>query len=121
MPFPVVCCRFLSPQSDPLGLNAAPASGEGAGDPSLGNGQRKRRLSEEAPQGTPNSFKRPKVEAMPVTPTTPTVPISPSTPGAKPWSSGTEDKQAPAPPRLPPRPPTALQRCTGTWTCRPTR
>ncbi|KAJ8260459.1 hypothetical protein GJAV_G00182420 [Gymnothorax javanicus] len=50
--------------SDPLGLNAAPASGEGAGagggDPSLGNGQRKRHLSEEASQRTPNSFKRPR-------------------------------------------------------------
>uniref|UniRef100_A0A4W4ESQ5 mRNA (2'-O-methyladenosine-N(6)-)-methyltransferase n=1 Tax=Electrophorus electricus TaxID=8005 RepID=A0A4W4ESQ5_ELEEL len=46
--------------SDPLGLNAAPASGEGAGDGSLGNGQRKRGPSEEASQGGPNSFKRPK-------------------------------------------------------------
>lgn len=75
--------------SDPLGLNAAPA--EGAGDAGLGNGQRKRRPSEEAAQGGPNSFKRPKVE-IPVTPTTPTVPISPSTPGVKPWNSTTEDK-----------------------------
>lgn len=48
-------------QSDPLGLNAAPASGEGVADPGLGNGQRKRRPSEEALQGGPNSFKRPKV------------------------------------------------------------
>uniref|UniRef100_A0A8B9KFS6 mRNA (2'-O-methyladenosine-N(6)-)-methyltransferase n=1 Tax=Astyanax mexicanus TaxID=7994 RepID=A0A8B9KFS6_ASTMX len=47
--------------SDPLGLNAAPASGEGAGDGGLGNGQRKRRPSEEAIQGGPNSFKRPRV------------------------------------------------------------
>uniref|UniRef100_A0AAR2JNK9 mRNA (2'-O-methyladenosine-N(6)-)-methyltransferase n=1 Tax=Pygocentrus nattereri TaxID=42514 RepID=A0AAR2JNK9_PYGNA len=47
--------------SDPLGLNAAPATGEGAGDPGLGNGQRKRRPSEEAIQGGPNSFKRPRV------------------------------------------------------------
>ncbi|XP_036387204.1 mRNA (2'-O-methyladenosine-N(6)-)-methyltransferase [Megalops cyprinoides] len=78
--------------SDPLGLNAAPATAEGAGDPSLGNGQSKRRLSEEATQG--NSFKRPKVEMTPVTPTTPTVPISPSTPGAKLWSSTTEDKHS---------------------------
>uniref|UniRef100_A0A4W5RR18 mRNA (2'-O-methyladenosine-N(6)-)-methyltransferase n=1 Tax=Hucho hucho TaxID=62062 RepID=A0A4W5RR18_9TELE len=42
--------------SDPLGLNAAPA--EGTGDAGVGNGQRKRRLSEEAAQGGPNSFKR---------------------------------------------------------------
>ncbi|KAJ8384812.1 hypothetical protein AAFF_G00197990 [Aldrovandia affinis] len=83
--------------SDPLGLNAASASGEGAGDPNLGNGQRKRRLSEETPQGTHNSFKRPKVETTPVTPMTPTVPISPSTPGVKPWSYSTDDKQAQAP------------------------
>ncbi|KAL7833133.1 hypothetical protein SRHO_G00301510 [Serrasalmus rhombeus] len=88
--------------SDPLGLNAAPATGEGAGDPGLGNGQRKRRPSEEALQGGPNSFKRPRVE-IPVTPTTPTIPISPSTPGAKPWNSTSDDKQgqpstpAPAP------------------------
>ncbi|MBN3325139.1 PCIF1 factor, partial [Atractosteus spatula] len=82
--------------SDPLGLNAAPASAEGGGvlaDPGVGNGQRKRRLSEETTPGVTNSFKRPKVE-MPVTPTTPTIPISPSTPGAKPWSSSSEDKQA---------------------------
>ncbi|CAB1315554.1 unnamed protein product [Coregonus sp. 'balchen'] len=82
--------------SDPLGLNAAPA--EGTGDAGVGNGQRKRRLSEEAAQGGPNSFKRPKIEVgipvTPTTPTTPTVPISPITPGAKPWNSttGTEDK-----------------------------
>uniref|UniRef100_A0A674B8H3 mRNA (2'-O-methyladenosine-N(6)-)-methyltransferase n=1 Tax=Salmo trutta TaxID=8032 RepID=A0A674B8H3_SALTR len=77
--------------SDPLGLNAAPA--EGTGDAGVGNGQRKRRLSEEAAQGGPNSFKRPKV-GIPVAPTTPIVPISPITPGAKPWNSttGTEDK-----------------------------
>uniref|UniRef100_A0A8C7RKS4 mRNA (2'-O-methyladenosine-N(6)-)-methyltransferase n=1 Tax=Oncorhynchus mykiss TaxID=8022 RepID=A0A8C7RKS4_ONCMY len=77
--------------SDPLGLNAAPA--EGTGDAGVGNGQRKRRLSEEAAQGGPNSFKRSKV-GIPVTPTTPIVPISPITPGAKPWNSttGTEDK-----------------------------
>uniref|UniRef100_A0A3Q3X5G7 mRNA (2'-O-methyladenosine-N(6)-)-methyltransferase n=1 Tax=Mola mola TaxID=94237 RepID=A0A3Q3X5G7_MOLML len=61
--------------SDPLGLNAAPAEG---GDSNLGNGQRKRRGSEEQGAG-PNSMKRPKVE--------PTTPISPSTPGVKPWSS----------------------------------
>uniref|UniRef100_A0A3P8PWD4 mRNA (2'-O-methyladenosine-N(6)-)-methyltransferase n=1 Tax=Astatotilapia calliptera TaxID=8154 RepID=A0A3P8PWD4_ASTCA len=66
--------------SDPLGLNAAPAEG---GDSNLGNGQRKRRSSEEQ-GGGPNSFKR--VE--------PTTPISPSTPGVKPWSSAPEDKQA---------------------------
>uniref|UniRef100_A0A8C9VXC8 mRNA (2'-O-methyladenosine-N(6)-)-methyltransferase n=1 Tax=Scleropages formosus TaxID=113540 RepID=A0A8C9VXC8_SCLFO len=81
--------------SDPLGLNAAPASGDVVSDTGLGNGQRKRRLSEETPQG-PNSFKRPKVDT-PVTPTTPTIPISPSTPGTKPWSSSTEDKHAPPP------------------------
>lgn len=52
---------LLSLQSDPLGLNAAPASGEGVADSGLGNGQRKRRLSEETPQGNPNSFKRPRV------------------------------------------------------------
>uniref|UniRef100_A0A4W5RRD0 mRNA (2'-O-methyladenosine-N(6)-)-methyltransferase n=1 Tax=Hucho hucho TaxID=62062 RepID=A0A4W5RRD0_9TELE len=78
--------------SDPLGLNAAPA--EGTGDAGVGNGQRKRRLSEEAAQGGPNSFKRPKMEVgIPVT-LTPIVPISPITPGAKPWNStiGTEDK-----------------------------
>ncbi|XP_037535640.1 mRNA (2'-O-methyladenosine-N(6)-)-methyltransferase [Nematolebias whitei] len=69
--------------SDPLGLNAAPAEG---GDSTLGNGQRKRRISEEQGAG-PNSFKRTKVE--------PSTPISPSTPGAKPWSSAPEDKQAP--------------------------
>ncbi|XP_071773579.1 mRNA (2'-O-methyladenosine-N(6)-)-methyltransferase [Centroberyx gerrardi] len=68
--------------SDPLGLNAAPAEG---GDSNLGNGQRKRRVSEEQGAG-PNSFKRPKVE--------PTTPISPSTPGIKPWSSAPEDKQS---------------------------
>ncbi|XP_066558286.1 mRNA (2'-O-methyladenosine-N(6)-)-methyltransferase [Amia ocellicauda] len=95
--------------SDPLGLNAAPASADGGApptDPSLGNGQRKRRLSEETPQGPTNSFKRPKVEHVPVTPTTPTVPISPSTPGAKPWSAGSEDKQAqpPSPAPAPYRP-----------------
>uniref|UniRef100_A0A3P8YDZ7 mRNA (2'-O-methyladenosine-N(6)-)-methyltransferase n=1 Tax=Esox lucius TaxID=8010 RepID=A0A3P8YDZ7_ESOLU len=76
--------------SDPLGLNAAPASAEGAGDAGLGNGQRKRRLSDEASLGGPNSFKRPKV-GVPVTPTTPTVPISPLTAGTKPWNSATVD------------------------------
>ncbi|XP_035634429.1 mRNA (2'-O-methyladenosine-N(6)-)-methyltransferase-like isoform X1 [Oncorhynchus keta] len=79
--------------SDPLGLNAA--SVEGAGDAGVGNGQRKRRLSEEVAQGGLNSFKMPKIEiGIPVTPTTPTVPISPVTPSAKPWNSttGTEDK-----------------------------
>ncbi|KAI3369217.1 hypothetical protein L3Q82_007503 [Scortum barcoo] len=69
--------------SDPLGLNAAPAEG---GDGNLGNGQRKRRSSEEQGAG-PNSIKRTKVE--------PTTPISPSTPGVKPWSSATDDKQPP--------------------------
>ncbi|XP_034442530.1 mRNA (2'-O-methyladenosine-N(6)-)-methyltransferase [Hippoglossus hippoglossus] len=68
--------------SDPLGLNAAPAEG---GDSNHGNGQRKRRSSEEQGAG-PNSLKRAKVE--------PTTPISPSTPGLKPWSSAPEDKQA---------------------------
>uniref|UniRef100_A0A3B4YKW1 mRNA (2'-O-methyladenosine-N(6)-)-methyltransferase n=1 Tax=Seriola lalandi dorsalis TaxID=1841481 RepID=A0A3B4YKW1_SERLL len=42
--------------SDPLGLNAAPAEG---GDSNLGNGQRKRRSSEEQVAG-PNSVKRPR-------------------------------------------------------------
>nr|XP_023652355.1 phosphorylated CTD-interacting factor 1 isoform X1 [Paramormyrops kingsleyae]XP_023652356.1 phosphorylated CTD-interacting factor 1 isoform X1 [Paramormyrops kingsleyae] len=93
--------------SDPLGLNAAPASGEVVADPGLGNGQRKRRLSEETPQGNPNSFKRPRVD-VPVTPTTPTVPISPSTPGAKPWSSTAEDKQMPVLPPPAPYRPTAV-------------
>ncbi|XP_041635887.1 mRNA (2'-O-methyladenosine-N(6)-)-methyltransferase [Cheilinus undulatus] len=69
--------------SDPLGLNAAPAEG---GDSNLGNGQRKRRSSEEQAAG-PNSMKRAKVE--------PTTPISPSTPGVKPWNNAPEDKQAP--------------------------
>ncbi|KAI2663917.1 mRNA (2'-O-methyladenosine-N(6)-)-methyltransferase [Labeo rohita] len=87
--------------SDPLGLNAAPASGEAISDASLGNGQRKRHPSEDAQAG-PNSFKRPKVE-IPATPTTPTIPISPSTPGVKPWVNTTDEKQgqtsvpAPAP------------------------
>uniref|UniRef100_A0A673J195 Phosphorylated CTD-interacting factor 1-like n=1 Tax=Sinocyclocheilus rhinocerous TaxID=307959 RepID=A0A673J195_9TELE len=45
--------------SDPLGLNAAPASGEAMSDTGLGNGQRKRHPSEDAQAG-PNSFKRPK-------------------------------------------------------------
>ncbi|KAK0131032.1 Phosphorylated CTD-interacting factor 1 [Merluccius polli] len=68
--------------SDPLGLNAAPVE---AADCNLGNGQRKRRASEE--QGAEAiSFKRTKVE--------PTTPISPSTPGAKPWSSAPDDKQS---------------------------
>ncbi|KAM3850196.1 mRNA (2'-O-methyladenosine-N(6)-)-methyltransferase [Diretmus argenteus] len=69
--------------SDPLGLNAAPAEGA---DGNLGNGQRKRRVSEEQGAG-PNSFKRPKVE--------PTTPISPNTPGVKPWSGAPEDKPQP--------------------------
>ncbi|XP_029943254.1 mRNA (2'-O-methyladenosine-N(6)-)-methyltransferase [Salarias fasciatus] len=69
--------------SDPLGLNAAPAEG---GDGNLGNGQRKRRSSEEQGAG-PNSLKRAKVE--------PTTPISPSAPGVKPWGPTPEDKQAP--------------------------
>ncbi|XP_077053812.1 mRNA (2'-O-methyladenosine-N(6)-)-methyltransferase [Siphateles boraxobius] len=81
--------------SDPLGLNAAPASGEALSDAGLGNGQRKRHPSEDASQAGPNSFKRPKVE-IPVTPTTPTVPISPSTPGVKPWANATDDKQSQA-------------------------
>ncbi|XP_068598718.1 mRNA (2'-O-methyladenosine-N(6)-)-methyltransferase [Brachionichthys hirsutus] len=71
--------------SDPLGLNAAPAEG---GDSNLGNGQRKRRGSEEQGVG-PNSLKRAKVE--------PTTPISPSAPGVKPWSTAPEEKQAQAP------------------------
>lgn len=69
--------------SDPLGLNAAPADG---GDCNLGNGQRKRRSSEEQVAG-PNSVKRTKVE--------PTTPISPGMPGVKPWSSAPEEKQVP--------------------------
>uniref|UniRef100_A0A667YV86 mRNA (2'-O-methyladenosine-N(6)-)-methyltransferase n=1 Tax=Myripristis murdjan TaxID=586833 RepID=A0A667YV86_9TELE len=79
--------------SDPLGLNAAPAEG---GDNNLGNGQRKRRVSEEQGAG-PNSFKRSKgcntggVFVLQVEPTTP---ISPSTPGVKPWSSAPEEKQS---------------------------
>uniref|UniRef100_A0A8D0A6D4 mRNA (2'-O-methyladenosine-N(6)-)-methyltransferase n=1 Tax=Sander lucioperca TaxID=283035 RepID=A0A8D0A6D4_SANLU len=105
--------------SDPLGLNAAPAEG-GAGEGNLGNGQRKRRISEEQGAGL-NSIKRVKAE--------PTTPISPSTPGAKHWSSAPEDKPtlpatpttpspAPAPYRpstppahhLPPHPEIELQR-----------
>lgn len=96
--------------SDPLGLNAAPV------DPGLDNGQRKRRLSEETAVGGANSFKRPKVEIMPVTPTTPTVPISPSTPGppgtplSKIWGSPTDEKQQPpsAAPAPAPYRPTAV-------------
>uniref|UniRef100_A0A8C1SI10 mRNA (2'-O-methyladenosine-N(6)-)-methyltransferase n=1 Tax=Cyprinus carpio TaxID=7962 RepID=A0A8C1SI10_CYPCA len=49
--------------SDPLGLNAAPASGEAVSDAGLGNGQRKRHPSEDAQAG-PNSFKRPKVSFL---------------------------------------------------------
>uniref|UniRef100_A0AAQ5YNB3 mRNA (2'-O-methyladenosine-N(6)-)-methyltransferase n=1 Tax=Amphiprion ocellaris TaxID=80972 RepID=A0AAQ5YNB3_AMPOC len=75
--------------SDPLGLNAAPAEG---GDSNLGNGQRKRRSSEEQGVG-PNSFKRTKVNVKAAV-EQPTTPISPSTPGVKPWSSAPEDKQA---------------------------
>ncbi|KAM6981370.1 mRNA (2'-O-methyladenosine-N(6)-)-methyltransferase [Aplochiton taeniatus] len=79
--------------SDPLGLNAAPAEGE----PSVGNGQRKRRPSEE--HGGPNSFKRPKVDMVSM------VPISPSMPGVKPWSTAPEDKQVlPATPATPTTP-----------------
>ncbi|CAB1354273.1 unnamed protein product [Coregonus sp. 'balchen'] len=44
--------------SDPLGLNAAPASAEGAGDAGVGNGQRKRCLSEEAAQGAVELYHR---------------------------------------------------------------
>ncbi|XP_031173161.1 mRNA (2'-O-methyladenosine-N(6)-)-methyltransferase [Sander lucioperca] len=78
--------------SDPLGLNAAPAEG-GAGEGNLGNGQRKRRISEEQGAGL-NSIKRVKAE--------PTTPISPSTPGAKHWSSAPEDKPTlPATPTTP--------------------
>ncbi|KAJ3602425.1 hypothetical protein NHX12_030180 [Muraenolepis orangiensis] len=68
--------------SDPLGLNAAPVEGVEA---NLGNGQRKRRVSEEQGGGA-NSVKRTKIE--------PTTPISPSTPGVKPWSSAPDDKQS---------------------------
>ncbi|XP_040059067.2 mRNA (2'-O-methyladenosine-N(6)-)-methyltransferase [Gasterosteus aculeatus] len=76
--------------SDPLGLNAAPAEGGGCVP---GNGQRKRRISEEQGAG-PNSIKRVKVE--------PTTPISPSTAGVKPWNSTTEEKPAqPATPTTP--------------------
>ncbi|XP_061687628.1 mRNA (2'-O-methyladenosine-N(6)-)-methyltransferase [Syngnathoides biaculeatus] len=80
--------------SDPLGLNAAPAEGV---DANLGNGQRKRRSSEEQ-AGGPNSLKRAKAE--------PTTPISPGPPGAKPWSAAPDDKQgaAPAPVPAPYRP-----------------
>uniref|UniRef100_A0A8D3A0Y4 mRNA (2'-O-methyladenosine-N(6)-)-methyltransferase n=1 Tax=Scophthalmus maximus TaxID=52904 RepID=A0A8D3A0Y4_SCOMX len=46
--------------SDPLGLNAAPAEG---GESNLGNGQRKRRCSEEQGAG-PNSLKRAKVKTV---------------------------------------------------------
>ncbi|XP_056461571.1 mRNA (2'-O-methyladenosine-N(6)-)-methyltransferase-like [Gadus chalcogrammus] len=81
--------------SDPLGLNAAPEEGA---DCNLGNGQRKRRISEE--QGAEaNNFKRAKVE--------PTTPISPSAPGAKPWNSAPDDKQSqPATPSTPSTPST---------------
>lgn len=103
-------CVFISlsvcVQSDPLGLNAAPAEGA---DGNLGNGQRKRRSSEEQVVG-PNSLKRAKVSVVLLSPprigTTgvllwhacliqaePTTPISPSTPGAKPWSAPPDDKQ----------------------------
>ena len=53
----VSTCLSVCLQSDPLGLNAAPAEG---GEGNLGNGQRKRRSSEEQGAG-PNSFKRAKV------------------------------------------------------------
>ncbi|XP_077582615.1 mRNA (2'-O-methyladenosine-N(6)-)-methyltransferase isoform X3 [Stigmatopora nigra] len=72
--------------SDPLGLNAAPAEGA---DANLGNGQRKRRSSEEQA----NSLKRAKAE--------PSTPISPGAPGAKPWS---DDKQGAAPAQAAPAP-----------------
>ncbi|XP_061899299.1 mRNA (2'-O-methyladenosine-N(6)-)-methyltransferase-like isoform X1 [Entelurus aequoreus] len=97
--------------SDPLGLNAASAEG---GDSNLGNGQRKRRSSDEQ-AGAPNSVKRAKVKDkrgdgklkwhcgnmsplqiclfLQVEPTTP---ISPSTPGVKPWSTAPDDKQTPS-------------------------
>uniref|UniRef100_A0AAY4EIQ0 mRNA (2'-O-methyladenosine-N(6)-)-methyltransferase n=1 Tax=Denticeps clupeoides TaxID=299321 RepID=A0AAY4EIQ0_9TELE len=78
--------------SDPLGLNAAPVSADGVAEAGVGNGQRKRRLSEEAAPGTLNSFKKPKVDISAM-PSTPTVPISPSTPGAKPWSSTSDEGQ----------------------------
>ncbi|XP_068508419.1 mRNA (2'-O-methyladenosine-N(6)-)-methyltransferase isoform X3 [Syngnathus scovelli] len=70
--------------SDPLGLNAAPTEGA---DGNLGNGQRKKRSSEEQAAG-PNSLKRAKVE--------PTMPISPSVPSAKPWSAAPDDKRGTA-------------------------
>uniref|UniRef100_A0A8D0A7N7 mRNA (2'-O-methyladenosine-N(6)-)-methyltransferase n=1 Tax=Sander lucioperca TaxID=283035 RepID=A0A8D0A7N7_SANLU len=54
--------------SDPLGLNAAPAEG-GAGEGNLGNGQRKRRISEEQGAGL-NSIKRVKVKTTTTTTTT---------------------------------------------------
>uniref|UniRef100_A0A4W6FHR9 mRNA (2'-O-methyladenosine-N(6)-)-methyltransferase n=1 Tax=Lates calcarifer TaxID=8187 RepID=A0A4W6FHR9_LATCA len=79
--------------SDPLGLNAAPAEG---GDGNLGNGQRKRRSSDEQGAG-PNSLKRAKVKIVHTwsgdQSVEPTTPISPSTPGVKPWSAAPEDKQ----------------------------
>uniref|UniRef100_G3NGA1 mRNA (2'-O-methyladenosine-N(6)-)-methyltransferase n=1 Tax=Gasterosteus aculeatus aculeatus TaxID=481459 RepID=G3NGA1_GASAC len=80
--------------SDPLGLNAAPAEGGGCVP---GNGQRKRRISEEQGAG-PNSIKRVKVKET----VEPTTPISPSTAGVKPWNSTTEEKPAqPATPTTP--------------------
>lgn len=53
-------CLSVCMKSDPLGLNAAPAEG---GESNLGNGQRKRRSSEEQGAG-PNSIKRVKVKKI---------------------------------------------------------
>lgn len=50
--------HFVYVQSDPLGLNAAPAE---SGESNLGNGQRKRRSSGEQGAG-PNTLKRAKVK-----------------------------------------------------------
>ncbi|XP_077582617.1 mRNA (2'-O-methyladenosine-N(6)-)-methyltransferase isoform X5 [Stigmatopora nigra] len=80
-------------QSDPLGLNAAPAEGA---DANLGNGQRKRRSSEEQA----NSLKRAKTHSVPFQ-AEPSTPISPGAPGAKPWS---DDKQGAAPAQAAPAP-----------------
>lgn len=52
---------LFGPQSDPLGLNAAPMPLEGGViDTSAESKQRKRRFSEEVPAGG-NSVKKPKV------------------------------------------------------------
>ncbi|XP_039632543.1 mRNA (2'-O-methyladenosine-N(6)-)-methyltransferase [Polypterus senegalus] len=99
--------------SDPLGLNAAPASsetGQVTTEAVVDNGQHKRRLSEEAIPDAPNSFKRPKVDVQ-VNPTTPTIPISPSTTGtplSKTWNATTEDKQLPTSPAPAPYRPTVI-------------